>query len=638
MSTKLPKSIIAGRLGEQNSRVIYLDVSEELHEFPGTVPSLIYKRPGEEEAYPGTISFDPDTGTVSWVINSVITSVPGADGQVQLLFTSSNDVNTIIGRSIVIRLVVLESVTENSEEPPDPYDSWLAALQALAGTTTTNANAAAGSASNAASSASSASDSADDAEASASAAEQSATAASESASMLENISAEAVSVSGTTPTAEMIDGPDGKVILIGIPPGPQGPQGDPGKDGKDGKDGLVLTVNNQIPDSRRNVMIKAAHIATDIVTSGYTTVKSALETLIAKIVNFVGATEQAAGAPGMVPGPLAGDQDKFLKADGTWANPSGSGTVQSVNTVQPDSNGNVAIDADDIPSNVTGVSTSIEDDLTELSNQISDVADDVQDVADDLDTRVPTVAQSQGKYLRDDNTWATPSGGSGSTAAVVHRTWTIPASAWVQHSSEYWYTNPTADGAITSGMYVDEFSVTEDPSNPVQLGNVDFAVADGYLTIKTDVLPVAQWVCSIGLNKDGAAVLEDVSDLEGRVEDLEDAVSTQSDQIEELENSLTTDSEVIIQGVTVYRTGKIRMVNIDCDISNALLCTLPSKDKPNSALPFISLYTDSNNKYKNGYVNIDIYGRIFPNIYQIDGSASSVSSGHIKAVCIYIVN
>ena len=59
--SKLPKSIITGRVGEQYSRSVYLDVSDELKLFPGTVPSLLYKRPDEETIYPGTISFDPDT-------------------------------------------------------------------------------------------------------------------------------------------------------------------------------------------------------------------------------------------------------------------------------------------------------------------------------------------------------------------------------------------------------------------------------------------------------------------------------------------------------------------------------------------------------------------------------------------------
>ena len=37
--------------------------------------------------------------------------------------------------------------------------------------------------------------------------------------------------------------------------------------------------------------------------------------------DFVGATASADGEKGMVPQPNAGDNVKFLKGDGTWANP-----------------------------------------------------------------------------------------------------------------------------------------------------------------------------------------------------------------------------------------------------------------------------------------------------------------------------
>ena len=43
--------------------------------------------------------------------------------------------------------------------------------------------------------------------------------------------------------------------------------------------------------------------------------------------HFTGATALADGTQGLVPGPLAGDQDKFLKADGTWATVQGGGST-----------------------------------------------------------------------------------------------------------------------------------------------------------------------------------------------------------------------------------------------------------------------------------------------------------------------
>lgn len=46
--------------------------------------------------------------------------------------------------------------------------------------------------------------------------------------------------------------------------------------------------------------------------------------------DFVGATSQADGAAGRVPAPESGDENKFLRGDGTWADPSGSSGVTGV--------------------------------------------------------------------------------------------------------------------------------------------------------------------------------------------------------------------------------------------------------------------------------------------------------------------
>ena len=37
--------------------------------------------------------------------------------------------------------------------------------------------------------------------------------------------------------------------------------------------------------------------------------------------NFTGADGSSAGSAGLVPAPIATDNDKFLKGDGTWASP-----------------------------------------------------------------------------------------------------------------------------------------------------------------------------------------------------------------------------------------------------------------------------------------------------------------------------
>lgn len=47
----------------------------------------------------------------------------------------------------------------------------------------------------------------------------------------------------------------------------------------------------------------------------------------ASAVDFTGATASTAGAHGLVPAPAAGDQDKYLKGDGTWATVQGGGSL-----------------------------------------------------------------------------------------------------------------------------------------------------------------------------------------------------------------------------------------------------------------------------------------------------------------------
>ena len=79
----------------------------------------------------------------------------------------------------------------------------------------------------------------------------------------------------------------------------------------------TLTSDNTFQFSKRELQTKLT-AGTNIQINGNTI--SATDTTY---THFTGATASTDGVQGLVPGPLAGDQDKFLKADGTWA------TVQS---------------------------------------------------------------------------------------------------------------------------------------------------------------------------------------------------------------------------------------------------------------------------------------------------------------------
>ena len=85
--------------------------------------------------------------------------------------------------------------------------------------------------------------------------------------------------------------------------GEDGAEGPAGRNGKDGKDGAIqYTAGANVQISAQNVIS-----ATD---TTYT--------------HFVGATASTDGTQGLVPAPVAGDQTKFLSADGTWQTVSGA--------------------------------------------------------------------------------------------------------------------------------------------------------------------------------------------------------------------------------------------------------------------------------------------------------------------------
>lgn len=61
---------------------------------------------------------------------------------------------------------------------------------------------------------------------------------------------------------------------------------------------------------------------------------SANVNILTTIAKFVGASSAAEGAAGLVPAPPRGSQDKFLKADGTWAAPSTGGSLPYIDNIQ----------------------------------------------------------------------------------------------------------------------------------------------------------------------------------------------------------------------------------------------------------------------------------------------------------------
>ena len=93
--------------------------------------------------------------------------------------------------------------------------------------------------------------------------------------------------------------------------------------------GTVVSVNNTSPDGNGNVSLSIPTALSDLTVSAGSNITISGDTISATDTtysNFVGCDSITAGSAGLVPAPSAGDQDKYLKADGTWGTVSGGGS------------------------------------------------------------------------------------------------------------------------------------------------------------------------------------------------------------------------------------------------------------------------------------------------------------------------
>ena len=128
VGTKLPDMITIGYVGEQNSRVISLDISDELQMWPDSTPFLSYMRPTETEVYLAVTTLE--NGILQWVPDAFATEIEGF-GSVQIVFAENRDSTLIIGKSAVIPLRVKRSL-EDGEMPTEADETFLAAITAQA--------------------------------------------------------------------------------------------------------------------------------------------------------------------------------------------------------------------------------------------------------------------------------------------------------------------------------------------------------------------------------------------------------------------------------------------------------------------------------------------------------------------------
>lgn len=146
--------------------------------------------------------------------------------------------------------------------------------------------------------------------------------------------------------------------------------------------------------------------------------------------HFTGATASADGTQGLVPAPVAGDQTKFLSADGTWQTVQSGSTYTAGNGIDIDSNNEISVDT-----TVVATQTDLagkQDTLTagtnvQINNNVISATDTTYSNFVGTDGTAPGAAglvpapavADDNKYLKSDGTWATVQGG-GSTVTTFY--------------------------------------------------------------------------------------------------------------------------------------------------------------------------------------------------------------------------
>ena len=210
-------TINIGRHGENLARVIEIDVSSMLKQWPDATITLLVKRNKDEAPYVAVTELVD--GILYWPVTRAETAVPG-NGLIEIRATRGET----IAKSVTGFIRVSAALTGNETEPPEQAKSWVDQVIEYGNEAT-----------------------------------QAAIKAKEEADRLSGINAKAVTLpEGSEATVTVKDG----CLVYGVPRGPKGDTGDvgpqghkgeqgiPGADGKDAVVDTTLTQSGQAADAK----------------------------------------------------------------------------------------------------------------------------------------------------------------------------------------------------------------------------------------------------------------------------------------------------------------------------------------------------------------------------------------------------
>lgn len=124
--------------------------------------------------------------------------------------------------------------------------------------------------------------------------------------------------------------------------------------------------------------------------------------------HFTGATASTDGEQGLVPGPLAGDEGKFLQGDGTWGTP--TDTTYTAGTNVQISAQNVISATDTTYTAGANIQISADNEISATDTTYSNFVGTDGQTAGTAGLVPAPATTDEGEFLKADGTWATPPG------------------------------------------------------------------------------------------------------------------------------------------------------------------------------------------------------------------------------------
>ena len=113
--------LLLGIRGTYETQVFHFNLTWLIEKYGEGTAVVMVKRPGEKTAYPAITT--QDGAILDWTIRDIDTEKKG-DGECEIFWY----VNDALAKTVVYRTHIARDIGTTTENPPDPYQTWVEAI------------------------------------------------------------------------------------------------------------------------------------------------------------------------------------------------------------------------------------------------------------------------------------------------------------------------------------------------------------------------------------------------------------------------------------------------------------------------------------------------------------------------------